>query len=176
MVQNLILIGFMGTGKTSVARCCAPRLNWLFVDIDQEIEAKLQCSIADVFSSHGEQFFRQVELEVLRAVLQRNQQVVATGGGVVTQPAARSLLEHSRNTGSRIIWLQARPEVILKRVGRSRKRPLLNHSNPLLVINELLAKRQRWYQQVADVVIDTSDLTIDEVVQTVLSYLEMGES
>ncbi|MFY9298457.1 MAG: shikimate kinase [Limnochordia bacterium] len=176
MVQNLILIGFMAAGKTSVGRLCAQRLGWTYLDTDQVIEDKLQCSIAHVFRRHGEEFFRRIELEVLEAVLQDSNQVIATGGGIVTQPAARTLLEQSRSMGSRIVWLQARPEVILQRVGRSQKRPLIKAENPMGAILELLANRECLYRQIADYAIDTSDLAIDQVVESVLSFLNAGEA
>jgi len=176
MAQNLILIGFMGTGKSTVARFCAQKLGWVFTDTDLLIELRLQSRIADVFLQHGEAYFRRIELETLREVLQGSGQAVATGGGIVTQPEALALLEQSRTSGSRVVWLQARPEVILQRVGSSPTRPLLNTSSPMESILDLLAKREKLYRQAADYAVDTSDLTIDQVVDSIIRFLDAGES
>jgi shikimate kinase len=176
MVRNLILIGFMGTGKTTVGRSCAQRLKWSFIDTDHEIERELKCTIAHIFHYRGEEYFRQVEVEVLQGILQGSGQVIATGGGIVTHSAARALLEQSRTAGSRIVWLKARPGVIMKRVGRSLERPLLNNEKPLDTITDLLAKREHWYQQLADAMIDTSDVAAVQVVETVLNFLDAGEA
>lgn len=176
MAQNLILIGFMGTGKSTVARFCAQKLGWVFTDTDLLIELRLQSKIADVFLQHGEAYFRRIELETLREVLQGSGQAVATGGGIVTQPEALALLEQSRTSGSRVVWLQARPEVILQRVGSSPTRPLLNTSSPMESILDLLAKREKLYRQAADYAVDTSDLTIDQVVDSIIRFLDAGES
>ena len=134
--RNLVLIGFMGTGKTTIGRLCAERLGYRFRDSDTEIESRIGCSIAQYFSQKGEAAFREIEREVIAELAEESDQVISTGGGVVLDPENAMRLRE----GGWVVLLQATPDAILARVGDTRSRPLLaNAADPLARIEELLA-------------------------------------
>ena len=162
--MNIILSGFMGTGKTAVGKRVAKRLGWRFVDVDQLIEATAKMPIPRIFSERGEAVFRRLERRCIARVIHGREQVIATGGGAFVDPQNRSRL---RACGP-VICLTAQPGAILQRVGRRLDtRPLLHGSaKPLTRIRTLLAQRAKAYAQ-ADVTIDTSHLSVDEVVERV---------
>lgn len=160
--MNIILTGFMGTGKTAVGKKLAKRLGWKFVDVDELIERSAKIPIAKIFAEHGEAVFRRLERRhILRAIHGRHQ-VIATGGGAVLDPQNRSRLRAS----GPVVCLTANPQTIVKRVGgKGRTRPLLSvGKTPLSRIKALLAQRAKTYAQ-ADLTIDTSPLSVDEVVE-----------
>lgn len=160
--MNIVLTGFMGTGKTTVGKKLARRLGWKFVDVDELIERSAKMSIARIFAERGEPVFRRLErLHILRVIHGRHQ-VIATGGGAVLDPKNRSRLRAS----GPVICLNAKPATILKRVNaKSRTRPLLAGSkNPLARVKALLAQRVKAYGQ-ADLTIDTSQLSVNDVVE-----------
>ncbi len=162
--MNIILTGFMGTGKTAVGKRLAKRLGWRFVDVDQLIEETAGLSIPQIFTERGEAVFRRLERRCISRVVRGRQQVVATGGGAFVDPQSRARL---RASGS-VICLSARPHVILERIGRKvAARPMLaGAANPLARIKQLLAQRAGAYAK-ADLTIDTSDLSIDEVMEQI---------
>ena len=170
-VNNIVLIGFMGVGKTAVGRACACKLGWSFIDSDLEIEKLTGCSIADLFKNKGEDYFRQLESEIIERILRQSYQVVATGGGIVTLNKSRRILNVSRLRGSKVIWLQASTDVIWQRVKNNTKRPLLNTPDPMAKINHLLSKRNEFYQFAADYEIDTSELTIGEITEKIIKLV-----
>ncbi len=173
-LKNLILIGFMGTGKTIVAKALAQELQWNFIDCDQKIIKKTDLEISEIFDQEGEIFFRKLEASVLAEILQERDQIIATGGGIVCQERARQLLLAAQADHNLIIWLQASPKVILKRTQGSQKRPLLNVAEPLQEIEKLLKIRQQWYADLANFSVDTSDLTVGQVVAKILNLLSCG--
>lgn len=143
--RNLVLVGFMGTGKSAVGRLLAERLGREFVDLDALIESSAGCPIPRIFAEEGEAGFRKREREAVRQVASRTGLVVATGGGVVLDPDnVRDL-----GTGGDVVCLTATPATILARVGSDRNRPLLQGGDPLVRIKELLAKRAPAYAAVA---------------------------
>ena len=160
--MNIILTGFMGTGKTAVGKRLAKRLGWQFVDVDQLIEASAKMSVARMFAERGEAVFRRLERRVINRLVHGRYQVIATGGGAFVDPQSRAKL---RASGT-VICLTARPRTILTRLGpRLTHRPLLSgRADPLGRIRTLLQQRATAYAQ-ADVMIDTSDLTVDEVME-----------
>ena len=159
--MNIILTGFMGTGKTAVGKRLAKRLGWRFVDIDQLVEAAAKRSIAQLFAERGEAVFRRMERRCISRVVHDRRQVIATGGGAFVDPKNRALLRVS----GPVICLTATPRVILSRVERRREsRPLLGGSGrPLSRIRALLSRRAAAYAQ-ADLMLETSDLSVEEVV------------
>lgn len=167
--NKLVLIGFMGTGKSSVSRLLAERLGWLRVDADEEIVRREGRSIADIFSRDGEEAFRAIESQVLRSLLaNRAAAVVATGGGAVLKKDNRhAMLEHGF-----VVALKAAPEVIIARVSRDEGRPLLQ-GNAEARVHALLAQRAHAYD-FAHLSIDTTDLTVDEVVEHILRQWRSG--
>ena len=162
--MNIVLTGFMGTGKTAVGKRLAKRLGWKFVDIDELIETGAKMPIAKLFSERGEVVFRRLERRHISRVVHGRHQVIATGGGAFVNPKNRSLLRAS----GMAICLTARPAVILQRVSRKIKMlPMLaGAGTPLLRIRTLLAQRAPAYAQ-ADLTIDTSGLSVDEIVERI---------
>ena len=159
MFKNVILTGFMGVGKTSVGTRIARDLGFVFVDTDDLIEQDQKITITDIFSNFGEPYFRDVETRVIASALEGEGQVISTGGGAVIRAENRDAFRKNGMT----ICLTARPEVIFDRIRHETHRPLLQVPDPLGRIRELLAARTPFYRQ-ADLVIDTSDLTIEGVI------------
>ena len=166
--MNVILIGFMGTGKTAVGKRLAKRLGWKFVDVDKLIEASAGMPIARIFTERSEPVFRRLERRHILRAVQGRHQVIATGGGAVVDPQNRTRM---RSTGC-VVCLTAKPKSILSRVGRQAgARPLLAGSrNPLARIQQLLRQRAEAYGQ-ADITVDTTNLTIEQVVGRVWQAL-----
>ncbi len=156
--RNLILIGFMGTGKTSVGQRVARSLGFRFVDTDKLIVKQAGKPIPKIFEDEGEDAFRRLETEVLRSCADGEGQVISTGGGIVTREENRGIL---RDAGY-VIWLRASPEVIYERVRRNRNRPLLQTADPMKTIHDLLEARNELYEACADLSIKTDHLTMDE--------------
>lgn len=159
MFKNIILTGFMGVGKSSVGTRLARDLGFSFVDTDELIEADQKATITEIFSSFGEPYFRDVETRVIRRVLEGESRVVSTGGGAVIREQNRAAFKE----GGLTVCLTARPEVIYDRIRHETHRPLLQVADPLARIRELLDGREQYYRQ-ADLVIDTSDKTVDQVI------------
>ncbi len=161
-MKNIILVGFMGTGKTAVGKELAKRLNMKFVDMDDIIEEREGMKITDIFAKKGEPYFRSVEKEVAKGISKQPNLVVAAGGGAVIDE------ENVKNLKSNglMICLTASPDKILERTKDYAHRPLLNVSDPRAKVSELLEKRAVYYAR-ADYQIDTTDLTVDEVVKKI---------
>ncbi len=167
-MKNIVLIGFMGTGKSAVGRRLAARLGREFVDTDEEIERVTGKTIPQIFAREGEIRFRSEEALVVKKVAARENLVVATGGGVVLNPENVRALQQN----GVLIGLVADPGVIYRRVKRKRNRPLLNGPGDILTrIKELLAARADAYA-VAEFTVDTGRHTIDEAVEMIIAYLK----
>ena len=164
MSDNIILTGFMGTGKTQVGRRLAKRLEWRFVDTDLLIEQELDTSIRQLFAEKGEAYFRKQERRVIARVCQAQRCVIATGGGAIVDPVNAQQLQNS----GLLICLTATPEVILARVRGNTDRPLLQADDPLATIRSLLARRSDAYAR-AQLTIDTSQQSVEQVVAAVLN-------
>ncbi len=156
--MNIYLVGFMGTGKTTVGRLLAAQKKWNFIDLDELIELKEQRRIVDIFAKEGEPYFRKIEKKFLKQVSTQKKFVVACGGGIVLDKDNIKLM---KKTGV-LICLGANCEEILKRVSSSNHRPILDVAKPKERIELLLKMRAPYYMQ-ADKTIDTSHLTIKQV-------------
>jgi len=156
----------MGTGKTSVGRLLAKEKKWSFVDLDELIELKQQRRIVDIFAQDGEPYFRKIEKKFLKQVSTQKKFVVACGGGVVLDKANIKIMKKS----GVLICLCASCEEILKRVSSSTLRPILNVAKPRERIELLLKMRAPYYLQ-ADKTIDTSGLSIKQVVARISKIL-----
>lgn len=163
---NIVLVGFMGTGKTAVAKELARRLKREYVSLDELIETKEKRTIPKIFAESGESYFRDVESHVAKEVSNKENLVIDAGGGVVIREENVLNLKKS----GVLICLKASPEVILARTKHAKHRPLLNVSNPQEKIQELLKTREPYYARV-DYSVDTSNLTISEVVEKVLEII-----
>jgi shikimate kinase len=160
---NIILTGFMGTGKSSMGRLLAQRLGYRFVDTDQLIEEQIGHSIAELFTRQGEAAFRKLEAKLVEELAQQNRLVIATGGGLVLNPDNVNRLSQT----GRIFCLTARPEEILERVsGQQHIRPLLQETDPLAKIKELLEQRAPSYRQFPQ--ISTSNLNPEQLLDNLL--------
>ena len=156
----------MGTGKTAVGRELAKKKKWQFVDLDDLIELREKRTIGDIFAKEGEPYFRRLEKKVLREVAREKKFVVACGGGIVLD---KDNIKIMKETGI-IICLKATPEVILKRTAAYTHRPLLNVKGPKKQI-ELLLKLRAPYYALADKTIDTSKISVREVMGKVLRLI-----
>lgn len=165
--RNVYLAGFMATGKTATARAIARTLGVPWLDLDREIEREAGMSVAEIFEKRGERAFRAAEHRALRAAVADGGRVVALGGGAVCFARNRALL---RGTGP-IVLLTAPPEVILRRVGRSRTRPLLRGADAPVRLRALLARRSRDYRRYR-LRVDTAELTAPGAAEAVLHTLE----
>ena len=160
--NNIILVGFSGTGKTLVGQDVARTLGWEFVDMDSQIEHRAGKSVRRIFTEDGEQAFRLLEKKVLHEVCSGRSRVVSTGGGVVVDPGNRELML----TRGFVVCLDAQPETIYGRlVGNDanpvEERPLLSGPDPLERIESLKAARQACYSE-AHRMVPTDDLTVEE--------------
>ncbi|HHU92867.1 MAG TPA: shikimate kinase [Halanaerobiaceae bacterium] len=163
----IALIGFMGSGKSSVGRELARRLAYSFIDTDQEIERKSRMTIPEIFKTYGEAYFRQLEEEVLVEIIENNKEMVlATGGGIILSESNRSILREKTT----IILLQAGAEELYNRVREEKNRPLLAVKDPLAEIKRLLAEREDYYN-IADLKINTEGLAVGEIVDLIIEKL-----
>lgn len=159
-----MLVGFMGTGKSTIARKLAEKIGWTLVDTDQWIEAAEGMSIAQMFKEKGERYFREAEVAAISDILQGSHQVIASGGGAVLSAKNReAMLEHAL-----VIALKADERTIVQRVSRDQNRPLLK-GNVRQNVAKLLEERKHAYD-FAHVQIDTSRSTIDETVAQIIAY------
>ncbi len=162
-MKNIVLVGFMGTGKTTIATQLANRLNMRYVSTDGLIEKREKRTINEIFTKSGEDYFRDVESDVIREVSGMEGLVIDTGGGVVMR---EENLANLKSTGV-VICLTADEETIMERTKKYKHRPLLNVEDPKLKIRTLLAKRAPFYAK-ADHCIDTGKLTIRQVVEKIV--------
>jgi shikimate kinase len=168
VTQNIALIGFMAVGKSAIGRNLAKKLRRRFVDIDRLIERAEGRKVRDIFAQKGEAYFRQLEKQALAEVLQGDNQVIATGGGIIMDDQNLNLLQEK----ALLIGLTAKLDVLLTRAGAGAQRPLLQESNRRERAQELLRQREARYAQ-AHVMIDTSDMSIDQAVETIIRALEI---
>ena len=162
-MKNLILTGFMGTGKTEVGRELARLLTMKLIDIDTEIIKSAKMSINQIFEQFGEQKFRDMETEMIEKVSCEKNVIISTGGGAVLK---QENMEALKKTG-RVICLMATPETILRRTSGTSERPLLQVEKPLEKVNELLNFRQPFYEK-ADLIIDTEDKTPLQIAEEII--------
>lgn len=164
-IQNLALIGFMGTGKSTVGRIVAIQLGFSFLDTDHAIESQCGISVRCLFEKYGEAVFRERERQLVNDLEMMRSTVIATGGGLPAQPGnLASLKKHAF-----VVCLCASPEAIYERVRAHSHRPLLNNPDPLGKIRELLAAREPFYRQ-ADVLMNSEFRTAREVALQIVHH------
>ena len=162
--RNLVLVGFMGTGKSAIGRRVATLARAPFLEMDAELERRAGKSITRIFAEDGEPAFRDLEAQLAEEWGRKQGAVISCGGGVVLREANLRALE----ANGLLVCLTARPEVILARTARAAKRPLLAGENPEQKIRDLLAARAPLYAKIS-VQIDTSDLGPEELAAQVLA-------
>ena len=170
-LYNIALIGFMGTGKSSVGQLIATQLRFTFLDTDHVIESRAGKTISEIFARDGEPAFRMMEQTLVQELVHRKKTVISTGGGLPANPAnLESLRKHAL-----LVCLWASPEKIWERVRNQTHRPLLQEPDPLAKIRSLLAAREAFYRS-ADVLINTEMRSVKEVVQQVIHQFQMAQS
>ncbi len=179
--MNLLLIGYRGTGKTTVAQHLGLALGWDWVDADVEIELRAGKSIQAIFADDGEPAFRKLESAVLTDLLSRDRQVLALGGGVVVRSENRQCIQEARklaatNCGAaRVIWLTADAETLFERITAdattAARRPNLTAGGGIDEVRRLLREREPWYRECADLIVDTGDKSPDEISHEIQTWL-----
>ncbi|WP_439886527.1 shikimate kinase AroK [Pseudomonas sp. MBLB4123] len=167
-MRNLILVGPMGAGKSTIGRLLAKELRLPFKDSDKEIEQRTGADIPWIFDVEGEQGFREREQAVIAELCEFDGMVLATGGGAVMRLENRAALRR----GGRVVYLHASVVQQLDRTSRDRNRPLLRTADPAKVLSDLLAVRDPLYREIADVVVETDERPPRLVVQEILERLE----
>jgi shikimate kinase len=164
--RNLVLVGFMGSGKSSVGRLLAARTGFALVDTDNLVVQDAGMPIPDIFRLHGEEHFRRLETAALQRLVGRIGLIVATGGGVIVSPENRAILPRI----GPVVWLDATTDHLHQRVRHS-KRPLLQTENPRRTLQELYDSREPLYRSVATVRIDSTSLTHRQTAQAIIDAL-----
>jgi len=166
-MTNIVLTGFMGTGKSSVGKLLARRLGYRFLDLDEMIVNRQKISINEIFAQYGERHFRTLEAEAIRSIAEERGMVVSTGGGAVISQENRTMF---RNIGL-IVNLTASPGIILERLAQDDRRPLLHGCKDLAAIDRLMNEREPFYSD-ADIRIDTSGKKLEDVAREIIAFLE----
>lgn len=161
---NVILIGFMGCGKTTVGLRLSYRRRCTVIDTDKEIEREEKRSISDIFATNGEPYFRDLETACLRKLLDSAvNQIISVGGGLPMREENRRLLQEL----GQVFYLRAEAETIYERLKGDTTRPLLQGADPLIKIRTLLQERDPYYREAADVVITVDDKSFDEILDEI---------
>ena len=169
---NIVLIGFMGSGKSSIGKLVAGRMGFQFMDTDAVIAKRAGMAIPAIFAQFGEERFREMETAAIESLAQFTRCVIATGGGAVLQERNRALL---RELGF-VVCLTASEETIYERVARNSKRPLLQTENPRETVTKMLAARQSLYQETADLMLDTTTFSREQAGDAVIAAARRGFS
>ena len=157
----------MGAGKSVVGRCLHRRTGLPLLDIDKVVASKFAMSIPEIFAEHGEKKFREAEAEALRRMRIEEQTIIVTGGGIVLGEENVEILRSQ----AVIVWLDGDEETLFARVSRKRNRPLLHTKSPRKAFSQILAARRPLYASIADLRVDTSVLTDEEVAVAILAKL-----
>ena len=171
LVMVITLIGYRGSGKSSVAKPLASWLGWQVIDADDEIERRAQKAIGAIFADDGETQFRRLESEVMQDLLHRDRLVIAAGGGAVLNTETRCEM---RAAGP-VVWLQAPADVLAGRIGHDKstvtRRPDLTSTGGIEEIETVLAARESLYRECASLTVETGGQTVDEIVRKILSAI-----
>lgn len=169
-MKNIILIGFMGAGKTTLGRQLSRQLGVSFVDTDERIEQEQGRKISNIFEKEGEQFFRNLETKQLQKLLQEDKRrVISVGGGLPVQEQNHELLKQLGST----VYLKATKETLVQRLSGDTGRPLLQGGNLEDKIKQLMHAREHVYEQVADVTVQTDNMGLLEAVKAIREVLHI---
>ena len=164
---SIVLIGMMGAGKSSVGRSLHRRTGMAFLETDEIVASNLGMSIPQIFFTQGEKKFRKTETEALQTICGTKRAVIVTGGGIVLRKENVEILKRL----GLIVWLDGDEEALFARAARTTDRPLLQTKNPREAFSEIFYARRPLYAQIADIRLDTSQLTVEEVATAILSKL-----
>ena len=165
--QSIVLIGFMGAGKSSSGRALARKTGLACLDTDEIVSKQFGLTVAEIFARFGEEEFRNAESKVLEQLSEAGTAIIVTGGGIVLRAENVRML---RRLG-KVITLEADPETLFERISRRTTRPLMRTENPRATLMELLRERATPYQAAADFRLDTSRLTPEQVADTILKWM-----
>ncbi len=168
--SNLILIGFMGTGKSTIALQLSQKLSLPFFEMDQLIVEKEGKEIPKIFEESGESYFRDLETSLLKKILSKNGSIISCGGGIVLR---NENIHEMKNHGT-VILLTATPETILQRVQHNNSRPVLNGKKNIHDISKLMEERQDKYMQAADIIISTDSKNLSQICHEILESLHQN--
>ena len=170
--MNLYLIGYRGSGKTTVAPIVAEKLGWDWLDSDTLIEAAAECSIAEIFGRHGELAFRELESKIIAQLSEADNQVIALGGGAILAPENRQLVANNGKS----VWLNASAESLWQRINADpqskTQRPALSDRTGLDEVSAVLAERTPIYAACADYTIETTELSPEQVAKQIVNWLD----
>lgn len=173
--MNIVLVGYRGSGKSTVGQIVAQRLGWRFTDTDQVIMDETHKTISEIFAQSGEPGFRRVERKVLESLRKARNRVISVGGGAVTDPDSCLILKRI----GRIVWLRAPAAVLWSRISQdphtARARPNLTEGGGLAEVERILGEREPLYQAVASQIIDTMTMNPDEVAGTIEMWFQAND-
>ena len=165
MMKNIVLIGFMGSGKTTIGKSLEEKTDMVFVDTDELIEAYEGCKVSEIFADKGEAYFRRLEKETLKNLLEStDNKVISTGGGIVTNQENIPLLKQL----GKVFYLRIKPETVVERLEGDKTRPLLIGEDKRVKVEQLMTDRKELYEMAADKTIDTDGLSVSEIVGKIL--------
>ena len=168
IMQNIFLIGFMGAGKSTIAKELVKNLSMELVEMDAQIVKEQGMSINDIFSKYGENHFRDIESDLVKTLANKGNCIVSCGGGVVVR---NHNVEVMKSNG-KIVFLSASPETIFERVKHSTDRPILNGHMNIEYIAELMEKRRELYENACDIKIDTDNKNIRQICEEIISKIK----
>ena len=171
--RNILLIGFMGSGKSSVAKALTVRMSpFRLVDVDAQIEAGAGMPISQIFEGHGEAYFRDLETKQTSDVCAGDQQIISTGGGVILREENRTALK----AGGIVFWLVASANITYERIKDETQRPLINtgasREEVVTRIETIFQARFDWYNEVADVIINTDNMSVEQIAADIQAEYE----
>lgn len=163
-MKNIFLIGFMGCGKSTIAEMLAQKLGAECIEMDEQIVEEQGMPITEIFERGGEEYFREIETDLIRRLCAQKNMIVSCGGGAVLREENRRLM---KETGV-IVWLTAEPETIFARVKHSKNRPVLNGHMNIAYITELMEQRQSCYEEAADFSVKTDGRSREEICEEII--------
>ena len=169
MRENIFLIGFMGAGKSTIAKGLQRTLGMELVEMDARIVEEQKMSVNEIFAQYGEDYFRDIESQLILDIGQEGNTIVSCGGGVVVRPQNTEYMKKS----GKIVFLSATPQTIYERVKHSTDRPILNGHMNVEYIAQLMEKRRALYEAAADIRIETDGKSRDEICREIVQKLNM---
>ena len=171
MDENVVLVGMMGSGKTTVGQLLAERTGMEFIDLDEQIERRADCTITEIFGTQGEDAFRDLETQLLDEVEATvSRFVLATGGGAVLRAHNRDVMHEM----GKVFWLDAPPETLRQRIGDDASRPLLQGVDAQKKLEKIFAMRREAYAAASDIHLDTTELSPEDIVDRIIEELGVG--